>query len=77
MERMLCPYRKLIVSEVPTFEKEIKGITQSEEMFAECQGEICPLYNPTMVIPCVRANKERNEAYLKIRANEGGIWTDS
>ena len=71
---MVCPYRKRIVSEIPKFEKEIKGTTQSEEMFAECQGEICPLYNPTMVIPCVRATKERNEAYIKIRENEGGVW---
>ena len=71
MEIMLCPYRKRIVSEVPTFGKDDRGITQSEEMFAECQGDICPLYNPMMVIPCVRANKERNEAYIKMEALNG------
>lgn len=73
---MLCPYRKRIVSELPTFEKEIKGITQSEEMFAECSGDACPLFNAKMYPPCMRAVAERNKAYILVKREETfkGPW---
>lgn len=69
---MVCPYRKVITR--GDFKTDSTIVT--EETFATCQGEACPLYNPTMIVPCVRANKERNEAYIIIRENEGGIWTN-
>lgn len=63
---MVCPYRKEITSDIPRF-KDGNGM-QSIEQFPQCQGDICPLYNPHLPKPCSRAMKERNEAYMLIKA---------
>lgn len=52
---MFCPYRKIITS----YEK-----IASEETYAACQGEACPLYDPKLIKKCWRVQKEVNEAYV-------------
>ena len=68
---MLCPYRKTLTN----YTNEDK-ITQSEEQFAQCSGDNCPLFNAKMVPPCMRAVAERNKAYILVKREETfkGPW---
>lgn len=71
MSVMLCPYRKTLTN----YTNENK-ITQSEEQFAQCSGDNCPLFNVKMYPPCMRAVAERNKAYILVKREETfkGPW---
>ena len=61
---MLCPYRKAVYAKQYAKEEHEKySGTQTSEIYAECQGGICPLYAPKLQCGCWRVQKEINEAY--------------
>ena len=65
--KMKCPYRK-------SYQKGQfqlgKGYIQDMEIYADCHGEDCPLYNIKLTPPCMRAVSERNRAYILIKEDE-------
>ena len=62
---MRCPYRKIYTKDALRFGE---SAVQDLEEFPECHGESCPLYDARLVITCLRATRERNDAYIMLEA---------
>lgn len=61
-----CPYRKSI----STYTHE--EMTDTSEMFEECHGPSCALYDERFLKNCVRAAKETKEAMQLLTFEEYG-----